>query len=173
LLVLFFVNFNILFKLDQKEFEKETDNYCPVCTDRVNGSWHFCQICNMQVHAYCLDKETHKVCSNLHTSSSVLTKKRKKNPNNSENFKESNLKIIDEIKREFQEFINGGKRRLHSTSYCVCNVCFVNHSKPMEKIDIEDMKSCLVSKTHKHIKKECWNQSRECSLCSTITISIK
>ena len=79
MLVLFFVNFNILFKLDQKEFEKETDNYCPVCTDRVNGSWHFCQICNMQVHAYCLDKETHKVCSNLHTSSPV-TKKRKKNP---------------------------------------------------------------------------------------------
>lgn len=149
--------------------ELEPDSFCPVCKDKVNGSLHFCEVCKMQVHGYCLDEDTHKVCSNLHIASSVPTKRRKRTLNESEDncekFKEFNLTITDEIKREFQQFIDGGKRRIHTTSYCVCNVCFVNHSKPMEQINFEDMKPCLVSKTHKHIKKECWNQSRECSLC--------
>ena len=52
-------------------------------------------------------------------------------------------------------FVDGGKRRSHSSVFCCCVVCFSDPT-PLEK---DNYKKCLLSKHHLHLSKKCFTEA--------------
>jgi hypothetical protein len=86
------------------------------------------------------------------------------------------LKIIEtqrqrEIREEFDHHqryqIDGGRRPHHTSVFCCCEQCFNDPKSMSEPLAKDDMKRCLESKLHFHLKIQCYNRSFKCALCSS------
>ena len=64
---------------------------------------------------------------------------------------------------EFQYHVENEGRKAHKTVFCCCVTCF-SDPEPVALL-LDDLEKCLESKKHYHLKRECYNASRACSLC--------